>query len=141
MPGFRSSRVLGENPRDLALYTLAFTLYNLALTPDTSVRLLEFTVTTKSSEEFHDVEVHIAKELENVAFPLRRAQRQESFRGDVERVIGDQSAFHQQVTMNGDDAKQVMGRNLFEVVPAERHAGVELHLVIQARMKLEELSH
>jgi hypothetical protein len=35
--------------------------------------LLELTVTAKSSEEFCDVEFHIAKELEEVAFPLRRA--------------------------------------------------------------------
>jgi hypothetical protein len=35
--------------------------------------LLEFSVTGESRKEFHDVEFHIAKELEEVAFPLRRA--------------------------------------------------------------------
>jgi len=35
--------------------------------------LLELTVTPKRSEESSDVEFHIAKELKEIAFPLRRA--------------------------------------------------------------------
>ena len=106
-----------------------------------SERLLELSVAGQSRKEFDDIEFHIAKEQQEVAFTFRRAQRQEFFCRNVEGVVVDQGAFHHQVAMNGDGAEQVTSRNLFQVVLAERHTGVMLHLVVEERMKLEEFRH